>query len=183
MKNTKKSMIKNIKKIYKTLDKVSPADYDCGKLCNEICCVYDKYNTDNEVGLYLLPGEELIYEDDDKDFELYYIPPDETEYNYDLYLVKCVNPPHCKREIRPIQCRTFPLIPHIEDNKFHLIIDENEFPYICPLIHDENKLNKDFIETTYKVWNVLIKNPAVYDLIKLDSQRRIKDKDDYTIVI
>jgi len=182
MKNNRKAMIKSIKEIYKRLDKVSPTNYDCGKLCGEICCVYDKYNSDEEVGLYLLPGEELIYEDNNEDFELYYIPPDET-YNYDLYLVKCVNPPHCNRNIRPIQCRTFPLIPHIENDKFHLIIDEEEFPYTCPLVHKENKLNKDFIEVTYKVWKILIKNPAVYNLIKVDSKRRIENKDDYTIVI
>ena len=31
-----------------------------------------------------------------------------------IYLVKCTNPPKCDRKIRPIQCRTFPLIPHID---------------------------------------------------------------------
>ena len=89
----------------------------------------------------------------------------------------------CNRNIRPIQCRTFPLIPHIENDKFHLIIDEEEFPYTCPLVHKENKLNKDFIEVTYKVWKILIKNPAVYNLIKVDSKRRTENKDNYTIVI
>ena len=35
-------------------------------------------------------------------------------------VVKCRNPPKCDRSIRPIQCRTFPLVPHIDENgEFH----------------------------------------------------------------
>ena len=30
-----------IEKIHEKLNEVSPVDYDCGKLCNEICCVYE----------------------------------------------------------------------------------------------------------------------------------------------
>ena len=59
-----------IENIYRRLDKVSPVDFDCGKLCGEICCVYDSEEYPNEdLALFLLPGEELMYEERDE-FEL-----------------------------------------------------------------------------------------------------------------
>ena len=103
-------MKKAIEKIYKKLDSVTPVDFDCGSLCGEACCVYDLKNPEEELALYLLPGEELMYEESDS-FDLYYFDRDEIEYppSWDdvVYLVKCRNPPKCDRSIRPIQCRTF----------------------------------------------------------------------------
>lgn len=182
MRITAKQMKESIEKIYEILDEVSPLDYDCGKLCGEICCVYDE----EELALYLMPGEELMYENTDS-FDLYYIPSNEIDYPHtwtdDVFMVECTNPPHCDRSIRPIQCRTFPLIPHISNSKLHLILDENEFPYTCPIIEDNIKLNDDFIKVTYRVWKKLITNPMVYDLVEFDSRRRDNKRKEYRIII
>ena len=152
-------MKKSIEKIYDRLDKVSPVDFDCGKLCGEICCVYDSEEYPNEdLALFLLPGEELMYEDSD--------------------------PPRCDRSIRPIQCRTFPLVPHISKNgDFHLVLDESEFPYKCPIIERHIQFSHDFLRETYDVWKTLIKNPLVYDFVDMDSRRRENRKIDFEIVI
>ncbi len=179
-------MQQSIEKIYSLLDEVSPLDFDCGRLCDDACCVNDD-NDDYELALYLMPGEELMYEDSD-DFNLYYIPSDELEFphdwNDDVYLVECINPPHCNRSIRPIQCRTFPLIPHLSrDDTFHLILDKSEFPYSCPIVDENMKLDDDFIKLTFNVWKILIKDPVVYDLIKYDSSLRDDRKSNYKIVI
>lgn len=181
-------MKKTIQKIYERLDKVSPVDFDCGQLCGEVCCVYDEEDYRNEeLALYLLPGEELMYEDSDS-FELYYIDSSEIKYPHSwkdqIYLVKCKTPPKCDRSIRPIQCRTFPLIPHLnKKGEFHLIFDESEFPYKCPIVNNHIKLNDDFVRTTYEVWSMLISNPLVYDLIDMDSGMRDNRKTDYEIII
>lgn len=188
METSADEMKENIKKIYKRLDQVSPVDFDCGKLCGEVCCVYDAEDYHNEdLALYLLPGEELMYEDSDS-FELYYVDSSEIRYPRSrkgrIYLVRCTNPPKCDRSIRPIQCRTFPLIPHLnKKGELHLIFDESEFPYKCPIIHDHIKLNDDFIKVTYETWSVLIKNPLVFDLVDMDSRIRDNRKVDYEIVI
>lgn len=80
MEITASEMKKSIKRIYEKLDKVSPVNFDCGKLCGEICCVYDSEDYRNEeLALYLLPGEELMYEDS-SDFDLYYIDSSEIKY-------------------------------------------------------------------------------------------------------
>lgn len=176
-----------IEKIHEKLNKVSPVDYDCGKLCGEICCVYDSESYANDdLILYLLPGEELIYENNEY-FELKHFNINEINYPHSwkngVYTVKCKKPPHCIRDIRPIQCRTFPLIPHIsKDNHFYLIFDDSQYPYRCPLISDDIKLNDDFIDETYKVWRLLLKNHLVYDLVDMDSRKRENSKIKYKII-
>ncbi|WP_292880812.1 MULTISPECIES: hypothetical protein [unclassified Methanobrevibacter] len=188
MEITAQEMKRTIQKIYQRLDEVTPVDFDCGKLCGEVCCVYDADETHTEeLVLYLLPGEELMYEDS-PDFELYYMDSSEIRYPHswkdNIYLVKCKNPPRCDRSIRPIQCRTFPLVPHISKNgEFHLVLDETEFPYECPIIRDHIKLNEDFINVTYEIWKMLISNPLVYDLVDMDSKDRDRRTTKYKIMI
>lgn len=184
---TADEMKKTMEEIYERLDKVTPVDFDCGKLCDEVCCVYDrKENPGEELILYLMPGEELMYEDSDY-FKLYTIETNAPDYLDDwedtMFIVKCTYPPQCDRKIRPIQCRTFPLIPHISlEDEFHLVFDESEYPYTCPLVDEKIKLNDDFVNETYSVWKMLINNPVVYDLVKTDSRRRNEKKVKYEIV-
>ncbi|WP_405280289.1 hypothetical protein [Methanobrevibacter sp.] len=188
MEITAQEMKRTIQKIYQRLDEVTPVDFDCGKLCGEVCCVYDADETHTEeLVLYLLPGEELMYEDS-PDFELYHMDSSEIRYPHswkdNIYLVKCKNPPRCDRSIRPIQCRTFPLVPHISKNgEFHLVLDETEFPYECPIIRDHIKLNENFINVTYEIWKMLISNPLVYDLVDMDSKDRDRRTTKYKIMI
>ena len=188
MEITAEEMKETIRRIYERLDEVTPVDFDCGKLCGEVCCVYDGEDYRNEdLVLYLLPGEELMYEDSEE-FELYYIDSDEIRYPHSwkdrVYLVRCVNPPKCDRSIRPIQCRTFPLIPHLDKKgEFHLIFDETEFPYKCPIVSDHIRLNEDFIKVTFEIWSRLMADPLVYDLVDMDSRMRDKRKSGFEIVI
>ena len=123
MEKSAREIRQSIEEIYERLDRVTPVDFDCGKLCGEICCVFDSDEYPNEdLALFLMPGEELMYEGSDE-FELYYIDAKELDFPHswkgDVCLVKCKNPPRCDRSIRPIQCRTFPLVPHIsKDGEF-----------------------------------------------------------------
>ncbi len=188
MEITAEEMKKSMQKIYDRLDAVSPVDFDCGSLCGEACCVYDvETDPDADLILSLLPGEELMYEDD-KSFELYYFNRDEIGYpaswGSEVFLVKCKNPPKCNRKIRPIQCRTFPLVPHLtEDGRFHLVLDETEFPYECPIASQKMEFNNDFLAETLDVWKMLLSNPLVYDLVEMDSKERDKRTKDYRIMI
>lgn len=173
-----------IEKIHEKLNEVSPVDYDCGKLCGEICCTYDDETySNNDLIIYLLPGEEVLY-DSSESFELIHYDINEINYPHSwkngVYTVRCINPPNCEREIRPIQCRTFPLIPHIDkNNHFYLIFDESQYPYKCPLINKNIELNEDFINETYKAWRFLLKNRLIYDLVDMDSRKRENKKIKY----
>ncbi|MEG0918572.1 MAG: hypothetical protein RSA49_02670 [Anaerovoracaceae bacterium] len=173
------------KAIYRLLDRVSPVDYNCGTLCNASCCTCGgDESTDNagdfEMGIYLLPGEEKIYTmkedwlkwslEQAEDYEF----PDSWSGN--VYFVRCKTPPICPRNHRPLQCRFYPLTPHLDyEDKLTLIKSTAFTPYSCPLIEDNMDLNPRFIKANYTVWKRLIKDPLIYDLVKLDSEIRYEE--------
>lgn len=184
--------------IYRLLDRVSPLDYDCGQLCGSACCTTERkaasqeidesnrinntnateFNNDSgEMGIYLLPGEDKIHSKN----EDWLTWTEERAEDYDfpeswrgvVHFLRCKTPPHCPRERRPIQCRTFPLTPHLDaDNELSLVYNDMYLPYNCPLIDDEMPLNEDFVKATYTVWKHLIEDPLIYDLVKADSLDR-----------
>lgn len=173
-----KSTIKKrtYKAIYRLLDKVSPVNYDCGTLCDAACCNCGK--DDEDLGIYLLPGEDKVHERN-SDWLTW---SSELAEDYDfpeswtgkVYFVRCNTPPHCPREKRPIQCRTFPLVPHLdEDDVLSLILNDSELPYTCPLIEKQMELTPEFIKATYTCWKHLLKDPLIYDLIRQDSDDRL----------
>ena len=181
-----KSIIKKRtwKAIYRLLDRVSPIDGDCGKLCGAICCTCGsndglKENTgsSDELGSYLYPGEHKIHNKKD-DWLQWSVEPAE-DYDFPdswvgpVYFVKCKTPPVCPRSKRPFQCRTYPLSPYIsEDGFLELVYNDEDLPYTCPLIEQEIPLNDDFVKATYTVWSHLIRDPLIYDLVEMDSRSR-----------
>jgi len=161
--------------IYRLLDRVSPVPYDCGTLCSAICCTCG--SEDEELGIYLLPGEDKVH--DRKDSWLTWSAESAQDYEFPeswtgkVYFVRCKTPPLCPREKRPMQCRTFPLTPHIdEDGVLSLVLNDTNLPYRCPLIDEQMELSEDFVKATYTCWKHLIRDPLIYDLVKEDSEYR-----------
>ncbi|MCF0151160.1 MAG: hypothetical protein HUJ80_07105 [Firmicutes bacterium] len=162
--------------IYRLLDRVSPVDYDCGTLCGAACCCAG--DPEKEMGIYLLPGEEKLHqrcEDPEEDW-LLWREDDPAEHNLPenwpkpAYFVRCKTPPHCPRQLRPFQCRTFPLKPFINgDGILELVYNREDLPYQCPLVEDEMELNEDFIRATYTVWYHLLQDPAILEMVAEDS--------------
>lgn len=176
--------------IYRLLDRVSPIGGDCGELCGALCCTcsYEPedidyhgegdVNADEYMGLFLLPGEEKIHSEDEDWLKWGHIQAEDYFYPESwegkVYVVQCKTSPNCPREKRPIQCRTFPLAPHIdEDGVFRVIMYCDELPYTCPLLEKNIKLNDDFINATYTVWKHLVRDKHIYDLVEMDSEDRI----------
>ena len=159
--------------IYRLLNMVSPLDEDCGKLCGACCCTSVKEGS--EMGIYLLPDKVQNREDpwltwtveDPEDYEF------PTSWKGKMFFVNCNGPEKCKRESRPLQCRTFPLAPHItSDGELLMLYNDVDLPYRCPLIDEEIPLNDDFVKATTTVWKHLLKDPLIYDLVKQDSEDR-----------
>ena len=146
------------------LDQVSPVDYDCGTLCGAICCTCDEDNDkdDYDMGIYLLPGEDKLFTKDEDWIRWNYEMAEDYEYpdswSGKVWFIRCKNPPVCDRKLRPIQCRTYPLAPHISsEGELHMVYNVSDLPYECPLIRDNIRLNSDFIEKTYEAWKILKK--------------------------
>lgn len=172
--------------IYRLLNRVSPLPTDCGQLCSAACCNCggdgsSEDSLDFEMGIYLLPGEEKLFTrkenwlkwnvEQAEDFEY---PP---SWSGKVYFARCKNPPHCPREMRPLQCRFYPLSPYLtEKGELTLILSPTELPYQCPLITGKIPLQKSFIKATHTVWNHLIRDPLIYDLVAMDSKTIRKNK-------
>lgn len=180
-----KSSIKKqtFKAIYRLLDKVSPINGDCGRLCGAACCTCQ----DSDMGIYLLPGEEKVFTQDEEWLQWDRLMAEDYEFpdswHGKVYFLQCRTAPFCDRKNRPLQCRTFPLTPHMDENgKLYMIYHSGELPYECPLASGEIPLNDSFIRATYTAWLHLIRDPLIHDLVELDSQYRIEDEEPVVIL-
>lgn len=175
--------------IYRLLNMVSPMPFDCGGVCGAACC-----QAEDGLGMYLLPGEEKIHHK--KDGWLSWEKHSTREYDFppswhgEALFVNCRGPENCRRELRPMQCRTFPLKPVIiekseeaasysivylkEGSPLALIYNNDPLPYCCPLIESRSALDPSYIRATYIVWKHLIRDPLIYDLIKSNSSHRVR---------
>lgn len=180
--------------IYRFLDNFSPIQGDCGDLCGAICCLCSTEsdestpssesdeNADFSMGLYLLPGEDQMFTGDEDWISWGSLDAEEYEFPESWHgrvpFFQCKNAPFCPREKRPIQCRTFPLAPHIdEDGLLYMIYNRDPLPYDCPLISkkEEYTLNEDFIKATWRVWSHLVRDPKIMDLVEMDSMIRVDE--------
>ena len=81
--------------------------------------------------------------------------------------------------MRPIQCRSFPLLPHLdEDGTLQMIFNDYDLPYACPMIEEEIDLDERFVQATYTAWKHLIRDPLIYDLVWGESRARDMDADE-----
>lgn len=157
--------------IYDMLNRVDHVPYDCGVLCQKACC----QRWDEDLGIYLLPNEDLLLREEKgwltwerhrvRDYDF---PP---TWQGQAYFIKCNS--RCPREKRPMQCRTFPLAPHLADNgELWLIWETLQLPYSCPLLERKEALNKEFVRTLYRAWQILLSDPLIEDLVSYDSRSR-----------
>ena len=173
-----KSVIRKetFEEIYRRWDEATPVQFDCGQICGAMCCIPEP--EDEEMGIYLLPGEEKMQ--DKNDPWLTWSAEEAQDYDFPaswkgkVHFVQCQGPAKCRRELRPIQCRTFPLLPHLGEEGLELIYNDLDLPYLCPLIEEKARLMDDFLETTYENWKTLLEDPLIYDLVEKDSKARNK---------
>lgn len=183
---------KEYEEIYRMLDEVSALEYDCGQLCGAACCsCADDVDvaTEDAMGIYLLPGEEKIF--NRKEPWLAWSGCRAQDYDFPdswhgkVHFLYCRADCHCDRSKRPMQCRTYPLAPHFdEDGRLCMIFETNDLPYHCPLIFESDKfpLTEEFKAATYEAWKRLIKDPLIRDLVEMDTQYRIEDDADIVVV-
>ncbi len=151
-------------------------DGNCGDLCKCHCC-RPPGSGEEDMGIYFLPFEyeemqELNQTIDHTKTEVHTSEEYEfTETVPFLFYGFCNGVDNCNRDLRPIQCRSYPLAPYIEDNMLYLIIDEQQ-EHDCPLIKDFNSWRLTFIQGIYKGWEELLKIDQVKALIEADSIER-----------
>ena len=167
------------KAIYRLLDRVSPVPFDCGTICGAACCT--AAYSDEDLGIMLLPGEDKIHDKKDDWLSWESLGDDEYElpdtWKGKIFFVRCKTPPHCPRHLRPIQCRSFPLLPHLDmDGSLRMVMNDYDLPYACPMIEDGMELDERFVKATRTAGKHLIRDPLIYDLVWAESRERDGDR-------
>lgn len=160
------------KAVYRLLNQVSTREFDCGTLCGSACCM--AADSQEDMGIYLFPGEYRFLLSEgalDPDWvEMEFQDPAESgfpaSWTEPVCFLRCKSAPVCRRSFRPLQCRTFPLKPVIGDSGvLELIWNDEELPYVCPVIEGNLPLHDDFYKATYTVWTHLLHDPRILELI------------------
>ncbi len=113
-------------KIYKMLEAVTPLTVDCGQLCGGACCKV----TDEITGMYLFPGENVMYNPMPSWGEIH-----EIDFTYGgektVDFFTCIGT--CDRTLRPLSCRIFPLVPYAKRGEELQILMDVRGKGMCPL--------------------------------------------------
>jgi len=147
-------------KAYSILNKLTPQQSDCGELCNQACCDSE----DEDAGMYLFPGEELMYINKPD-----WLRIEESAFTYDngkpALIAICTE--RCDRKFRPLACRIFPLTPYIGDNGVINIKIDPRAVAMCPLAKPDaaESLDKEFLFAVGDVFNILAKDTEIYSFI------------------
>lgn len=127
---------------------------NCGQLCNRRCC-----HGDADDGMFLYPGEEKFYP---AKLDWATITPErEPATGRTLPFLVCEGT--CPRDLRPLACRTFPLLPGFtETGELELVIDKRGI-FVCPLVRadDVNLLHPAFRRRAYRAWCLLLTDPQL----------------------
>lgn len=146
---------------WKILENASPLAGDCGNLCDRACC-----GGTSDDGMLLFPGEEAMYDQNEDWFEIrdsHILLPDGSPVK--LFVCKG----SCPREMRPLSCRIFPLLPYIDDLDYLEFVPDLRGLRTCPLLFESvgESISPDFIDALHSAFSTLIGDKRVLDFIEM----------------
>lgn len=148
------------RKIYSIIGEETPLTIDCGKLCDGACCAV----TDEITGMYLFPHEEKMYEKLPAWAEIY-----DTDFTYsdgrETSLFTCTG--KCERQLRPLSCRIFPLVPYAHRGEELKIVMDARGRGMCPLIAAMNvsDLSFQFVKNVKKAMTLCMNIKEIREFI------------------
>lgn len=157
-----------IKAARELLADATPLEFDCGTLCGHKCCT----DFAPDVGVYLIPGELSLF-DGSEDWirwkfhstRHYDFAPSWSRHGQ-IPFMQCTT--LCDREKRPFECRTYPLVPCLNDDG---TIEMRYSPWaegVCPLTerYRLDQLRPEFVDLARRAWQVLMEDPEMLDHVK-----------------
>lgn len=153
----------------------TPLESDCGALCGHRCCM--DFDPEHETGVYLIPGELGLY-DGSEDWlkwkfhatAVYEFAPS-WEHHSQIPFMICQK--LCQREKRPLDCRTYPLVPFLcEDGSLEM----RYAPWakgVCPLAdgYELEQLRPAFRLAARQAWELLIQDPEMLDHVRWQTEQ------------
>lgn len=147
------------KKAYRILDNSTPMKSDCGELCGKACC-----KGDQDTGMYLFPGEEEMLS---QAGDFISIKPTSLLNSNGSPIMLAVCQSWCKRQLRPLGCRIFPLSPYISDRGILEVIVDPRAKALCPLAVHEDIIQLDpyFKRNVRRVFRMLIQDDEIKEFV------------------
>ncbi len=143
-----------IESCYSKLRKVTPLNFDCGKICNGKCC-----KGDEKTGMIIFPGEEKFIDENMKVFR-----------NEEGDTVAVCNG-SCNRNKRPLACRIYPLFPLLVSSegkdRVEVIFDCRAD---CPITEGDYQISRRFEKAVRRVGKYLLLNEEIKAYYKELSQ-------------
>lgn len=146
------------------LASVTPLAGDCGQVCGGRCCAAPEDGT--PCGMRLFPGEYPEEERKAAALEGFAFYPGD--------LLVCSG--RCRRDIRPLSCRIFPLFPYYgTDGRVRAVYDPRAYR-ICPLVRQAAHvpLRREFVRLVRQAGRILAADDGCRAF--LDSQSREIDE-------
>lgn len=140
----------NFREVYSWFTGGIYPDQDCGKtVCGSHACCYPDYSHGDPTYLYYLPGElEFLRSALGERFPAREIEPETGKYH-------CFGSERCVYEYRPVDCRSYPYWPVVEDRILVGFIDDRE-----PRCRIED-VPKAFFEKVKANWMRLLEIPLL----------------------
>ena len=128
--------------------------YNCGRLCDGLCCRGDGK------GMWLYPGEEELFTDKEG-FALC-----EAEGNHGQPMVICSG--ECDRRERPLACRIFPLFPLVteEDGRVNIEVIMDPRAGMCPLSRGVKPIDPSFVRAVRRAAMYLVRDEEIKEYMK-----------------
>ncbi len=172
-----------IEKARAVLAKVTPLAFDCGTLCGHKCC------TDFEpgVGVYLIPGELPLFDGTEDWINWQFHRTDEYDFapswgkHRQIPFMQCTK--LCQREKRPFECRTYPLVPFLQEDG-DLVMRYSPWAMgVCPLTerYQLTELLPEFVTAAREAWLILMEDPEMLDHVRWVSEQ-VRTLDQYPLV-
>ena len=153
---------------YALLDDLTPLAADCGTVCDAACC-RDCSPEGEASGMRLFPGEKdviasLMSETDGFTFR---------QAGQDTLLVCNGN---CRRGIRPLACRIFPLFPYVDEKGRVKAAYDPRAWRVCPLVKEcrHVPLQRPFVRAVRRIGRLLMQDDECRAFL-VEQSREIDD--------
>ena len=153
--------------LYALLDDLTPLKADCGRVCGAACCrdCSPEGEEGGRSGMLLFPGErEALASLDGEEEGFAFLPAGEDT------LLVCGG--HCRRGLRPLACRLFPLFPHVDrEGRVRAAYDPRAWR-VCPLVREQRHvpLQRPFVRAVRRVGRLLMQDEACRDFLLRQSR-------------
>lgn len=168
----------NWERIYRLLADVTPLAADCGRLCGAACCS----EWEQGVGMYLLPGEEIMFSKNEEWLSWQEHSTEEYEFcpswTGSVHFVSCDG--FCPRDKRPFACRTFPVVPYLTPKGELEMRLDSAASLLCPLVKagDPGLLERRFLARTRLAWEELLQDQLIRDDVEWESRRFDREQEE-----